>query len=208
MRRKRFLSRIDPRATFVAIDFETANYRLASACAVGLVRVEQLQIVRREACLLRPPSPHFRFTGVHGIDWERVSDALPFAAAWPRLHLLLEGAEFLAAHNAAFDRGVLYACCRAAGLQPPDVPFVCSMRLARRTWGIYPTTLPEVCRFLKLPMEHHNPGADAEACAGIVMSAVRESRHSAGEGADQGFCCQSLIPRALAMDHREARNDD
>ena len=85
MRRNRCLRRIDPRATFVAIDFETANYRLASACAVGLVRVEQLQIVGRETCLLRPPSPHFRFTGVHGIDWEKVSDALPFAAAWPRL---------------------------------------------------------------------------------------------------------------------------
>jgi len=74
------------------------------------------------------------------------------------------------------------------------------MRLARRTWGIYPTTLPEVCRFLKLPVQHHDPGADAEACAGIVMNAVRESRHSAGEGVDQGFCCHSLIPRALAMD--------
>jgi len=101
MRRKRFLS-IDPRATFVAIDFETANYRLASACAVGLVRVEHLEIVGRETCLLRPPSPHFRFTGVHGINWERVSDALPFGAAWPRLYLMLEGAEFLAAHNGGF----------------------------------------------------------------------------------------------------------
>jgi len=53
---------------------------------------------------------------------------------------------------------------------------VCSMRLARRTWGIYPTTLPEVCRFLKLPVQHHDPGADAEACAGIVISAMQERR--------------------------------
>jgi DNA polymerase-3 subunit epsilon len=136
--KSRFLRRIDPRGTFVAIDFETANYRLASACAVGLVRVEHLEIVGRETCLLRPRSPHFRFTGLHGISWERVSNALPFAAAWPRLYLLLEGAEFLAAHNAAFDRGVLYACCRVAGLQPPGLPFACSMRLARRTGGFIP----------------------------------------------------------------------
>jgi hypothetical protein len=47
LRRKRFLSRVDPRATFVAIDFETANCRLASACAVGLARVERLEIVVR-----------------------------------------------------------------------------------------------------------------------------------------------------------------
>ena len=175
MRRKRFPRRMDPQASFVAIDFETANHHLDSACAIGLVRVERLEIVRRETCLLRPPTAHFRFTGVHGIDWERVSAALPFAEAWPRLDLMLAGVEFLAAHNADFDRGVLYACCRTAGLKPPGLPFVCSMRLARRTWGIYPTTLPEVCRFLGLSVWHHNAGADAEACACIVMSAVREN---------------------------------
>src|SRR5438132_8652838 len=117
MRKRRLVRRIDPSAVFVAIDFETANRCLDSACAIGLVRVERLEIVRRETCLLRPPTAHFRFTGVHGIDWDKVSAALPFAEAWPRLELMLAGAEFLAAHNADFDSGVLYACCRAAGLR-------------------------------------------------------------------------------------------
>src|SRR5260370_7845302 len=175
MRRKRFPRRMDPQASFVAIDFETANHHLDSACAIGLVRVERLEIVRRETCLLRPPTAHFRFTGVHGIDWERVSAALPSAEAWRRLDLMLAGVEFLAAHNADFDRGVLYACCRTAGLKPPGLPFVCSMRLARRTWGIYPTTLPEVCRFLKLPVQHHNPRADAESCPAIFLRPIQDT---------------------------------
>jgi DNA polymerase-3 subunit epsilon len=165
---------MDPEAVFVAIDFETANHRLDSACAVGLARVEEGEIVRRESWLLRPPSNYFRFTSVHGLTWESVSGALPFRDVWPEIALILEGAEFLAAHNADFDRGVLHACCRVAGARAPGHPFVCSMRLARRIWGIYPTTLPDVCRFLQLPMRHHDPGADAEACAKIVMRAIQD----------------------------------
>jgi DNA polymerase III subunit epsilon len=171
----RRLKGIDPLASFVAIDFETANRRFDSACAVGLVRVERREMVRRETWLLRPPSNHFRFTRVHGITWERVSGALPFREVWPALAALLAGAEFVAAHNADFDRGVLHACCRAAGVRPPGLPFLCSMRLARRTWGICPTTLPEVCRFLGLPVLHHDAGADAEACAHIVMRALEKT---------------------------------
>jgi DNA polymerase-3 subunit epsilon len=172
-------NRINPEAVFVAIDFETANHRLDSACAVGLVRVERTEIVRRESWLLRPPSNFFRFSSVHGITWEAVSGALTFREVWPALAAMLAGADFVAAHNADFDRGVLHACCRAAGVKPPGLPFVCSMRLARRTWGVYPTTLPDVCRFLQVAVRHHDPGADAEACARIVMRAVRREKTTA-----------------------------
>src|SRR6188472_29341 len=91
---------------FVAIDFETADHGPDSACAVGLVRVEGLRIVRRETLLLRPPRRRFLFSDIHGITWERVADAQTFAEAWPDLVPILDGAVFLAAHNAPFDRRV------------------------------------------------------------------------------------------------------
>src|SRR5260370_4379470 len=106
--------RVDPQAAFVAIDFETANQSPHSACAVALVRVERLIIVGRATCLLRPPGRYFEFTHVHGITWESVQDQPSFAEAWPGLSAILQGAEFLAAHNAPFDRAVLHACCRHA----------------------------------------------------------------------------------------------
>jgi DNA polymerase III epsilon subunit-like protein len=56
--------------TFVAIDFETADYKPDSACAVGLVRVENHQIVERAYTLIRPPRKKFVFTYYHGISWE------------------------------------------------------------------------------------------------------------------------------------------
>jgi DNA polymerase-3 subunit epsilon len=162
-------------ATFVAIDFETADRGWDSACAVALVRVEGSCIVARQPCLLRPPRRRFLFTYVHGLRWEDVAGAPTFAEAWPDLSGLLSGAEFLAAHNASFDRGVLRACCAAAGLAPPELPFTCTMQLARRTWGIRPTRLPDVCARLGLTLRHHDPLSDAEACAHIVIKANRQT---------------------------------
>jgi DNA polymerase-3 subunit epsilon len=156
---------------FVAIDFETADRRLDSACAVGLVRVEDWQIVRAESFLLRPPRRQFFFSYLHGITWNHVKDKASFAEAWPELRGWLDGAEFLAAHNAGFDRSVLRICCEAAGLTPPPLPFECTMRLARRIWGIYPTRLPDVCARLGVPLRHHDPCSDAEACARIFIAA-------------------------------------
>ncbi len=161
-----------PRA-FVAIDFETADSGHDSACAVALVRVEGARIVERERRLIRPPRRHFEFTWVHNITWEQVARERSFGPVWSTLLPVLRGAQFLAAHNASFDRSVLYACCAAAGIAPPAIPFRCTVELARRTWGIYPTKLPDVCRHLHLPLTHHDPMSDAEACANIVIEAYR-----------------------------------
>ena len=167
------LSLPSPDGTFVAIDFETADYGPDSACAVGLVRVEGLKVVHRERLLLRPPRPWVLFTHVHGITWEMVKDAPGFADAWPRLVPLLDGASALVAHNAPFDRRVLSACCAAGGLRVPNLPFLCTVQLARRHWGLKPNDLPSVCRRLGIGLVHHDPGSDAEACARIVIAATQ-----------------------------------
>lgn len=159
--------------TFVALDFETADRGRDSACAVGLVRVEGGCITARVHELIRPPRQVFAFTGVHGISWAQVAKKAAFADVWRRVAPLLEGAEFIAAHNAGFDRSVLGACCALTGLAPPPHRFECTMKLARERWQIRPTTLPDVCRRLGLTLRHHDALSDAEACAGIVLAAGR-----------------------------------
>ena len=158
-------------STFAAIDFETANYSPDSACAIGLVVVKDSRIVRREHYLIRPTDRQFVFTYLHGITWDDVRDAPTFAELWPTLRELITGIDFLAAHNASFDRRVLNSCCEMHRLPQPALPFVCTMRLARAFWSVYPTKLPDVCRHLKIPLKHHQADSDAEACARIVMAA-------------------------------------
>jgi DNA polymerase-3 subunit epsilon len=84
---------------------------------------------------------------------------------------VLDGARYLVAHNAAFDRGVLRACCEASQLPAPRLPFRCTVQIARATWRLFPTRLPDVCRYLGIPLEHHQALSDAEACARIVLAA-------------------------------------
>ena len=100
--------------TFAAIDFETADYGRDSACAVAVVRVEGLAIVDRAYYYIRPPRRQFVFSYLHGISWSDVVDAPTFRQLWPSLQKKLAGVEFLAAHNASFDRSVLRTCCERA----------------------------------------------------------------------------------------------
>jgi DNA polymerase III subunit epsilon len=159
---------------FAAIDFETACHDADSACAVGIVIVEGGEIVTRLYETIRPPTRRFFFTHIHGLGWKDVKDAGPFDAVWESMAPALEGIEFFAAHNAPFDRGVLSACCRTYGLPAPEPEFVCTVQLARAQWDIRPTRLPDVCRYLGIPLRHHEADSDAEACARIVMAAQEE----------------------------------
>jgi DNA polymerase-3 subunit epsilon len=159
---------------FLAIDFETANDAPESACAVGWAFVEEGRVAHTESRLIRPASSAFRFTWVHGITWADVAGAPDFAGLWPDLSRWVERADFLAAHNARFDRRVLDGCCMAHGLAAPATPWVCTVELARALWHLRPARLPDVCRYLAIPLVHHRAESDARACAEIVIAAEED----------------------------------
>ncbi len=157
--------------SFVAIDFETGHKVRDSACAIGVVRVENGEIVARAHRLIRPPQDEVMFSFIHGITWRDVKDQPRFGPVWLDLVHMLDGVDFLAAHNAQFDRGVLVASCQGAGLSAPSLPFVCTVSLARAAWSLRPARLPDVARHLGVPLRHHDPLSDAEVCAQAVMAA-------------------------------------
>ena len=166
---------------FLAIDFETANQRRDSACSIGLVRVEKNEIVHQAVHLIRPPYKDFLFTHIHGIRWKDVADSPDFGVLWQKISPIFEGVDFLAAHNARFDAGVLSACCKKYQMDGPALPFTCTVELARKKWNIYPTKLPDVCRHLNIKLNHHEALSDALACARIVMaSSITSSGASSG----------------------------
>ena len=155
---------------FAAIDFETANYYRHSACAVGLVKVENGEITRQHVSLIKPPERWFKFTYIHGITYRDVSDAPTFDELWPEIQPFFDGIDFLTAHNAPFDRSVLQKTCEYYGITPPDIQFRCTVQLSRKVLGIYPTKLPDVCRALDIRMDnHHEALSDALACAKIML---------------------------------------
>jgi DNA polymerase-3 subunit epsilon len=163
-------------ANFVALDFETANPSPDSACAIGLVSCLGGRIIDRQHFFLRPPTPLFTFSWCHGITWEQVKDKPTFAQVWPQIQRTLDEAEFVAAHNASFDRKVLGACCASIGVAARERQWVCTVRLARATWNLRPTKLSDCASFLKIDLNHHEALSDAEACARIVLAASQAPR--------------------------------
>ena len=164
-------------SNFAAIDFETADAKRDSACALGLVVVRAGRIAERYQSLIRPPRKVFSpiCVGIHGITWELVRDERPFANVWTEAEALLPGLDFLVAHNAPFDNSVLRACCQAAGLRPPELPFRCTVQASRERWRQPHNRLPDVCGLLGIPLtNHHDALCDAEACACIALRALND----------------------------------
>ncbi|TNE38220.1 MAG: exonuclease [Alphaproteobacteria bacterium] len=159
---------------FLAIDFETANHSPDSACAVGLVRVENGEIVHEEVFLIRPPTPEFYFSHIHGLGWEDVALSPDFGSLWPDMAPLFDGIDFLAAHNAGFDKKVLASCCALYDLEMPTPDFTCTVQLARGMWDVRPTKLPNVAYYLGLELNHHDALSDSRACANIVIAAEKD----------------------------------
>ncbi|MHA7282013.1 3'-5' exonuclease [Arthrobacter sp. TMS2-4] len=165
---------------FTAIDFETANSKRGSVCAVGLARVMDGVVVESVSWLIKPPRAVSQFSpinvGVHGIRPADVRTAPGWAESLRRI-MDFSGDNPFVAHNAPFDRSVLRGACAESGLAAPENPFHCSVVLARRLLGLEVNKLPHVAKALGLgTFRHHDAGSDAEICAAAVVAIAR--RHA------------------------------
>lgn len=159
-------------SSFVALDFETSDYSADSACAIGLVRVEKGVIVREYSHLINPPRQRMRFTEIHGITWADVENMPSFGELWPEISPFFERVDFIVAHNAPFDRGVLNACCETYGIAVPPLAFRCTVQVARKHFLIKPAKLSNVCHVLGIELNHHEALSDARACANILIKSL------------------------------------
>lgn len=142
---------------FAAIDFETANRKLTSICAVGVVVVRGGELCDSYYHLVRPEPEYYirQFTAIHGISYEDTMSEPNFAYVWEELREKIDNLP-LVAHNKAFDENVLRATCRMYGIDMPDVPFYCTLQQARRViprGSIENYRLPTVCAYLGVPLE-------------------------------------------------------
>lgn len=156
----------------VALDFETADFGADSACALGMARIREGVVVDTFYHLIRPPRRRIHFTEIHGITWSMVKNCPSFADLWPQCSAFLAGADYFIAHNASFDRRVLYGCCRAAGVEPPLTPFLCTVKGSRRGLKLPHNRLNDVCTHLNIKLAHHNAASDALASARIYIHLV------------------------------------
>ena len=168
---------------FTAIDFETANSHSASACAVGLVKVQGGKVVAEANWFIRPPLGYDEFSEwnirIHGITPAMVETAPLWRDQLDDLLAFTDG-DTLVAHNAGFDMGVIRAASAASQLECPSLSYLCSLQVARKTYHLDSYRLPVAAMAAGFEdFEHHNALADAQACAAIIVHAAK--RHDAAD---------------------------
>ena len=175
---------------FVSIDFETAKYSRESACSVGLVKFIDGKAADTYYSLIRPPNLYIRpdFTEIHGLTVEDVKDAPTFADLWDSVIMPFirrgisasgpgggSGYFPLAAHNAPFDMGVLWAVLEWYDLAVPDLSYFCTRSLARHTWpGLESYSLTSLAEKFGIVYEAHNALDDAMTCGKLVQMSAEK----------------------------------
>lgn len=126
---------------FTAIDFETANGKRNSACALGLVRVENGKIVFSKEWLISPPEMYFHpiNVSIHGITEDDVKNEPNFNYIWKKIEAYIEN-QMVIAHNASFDLSVLRACLDTYGIRNPNAEYLCTCKLVEIFGQVCPIT--------------------------------------------------------------------
>ncbi len=159
---------------FVAIDFETANNNLNSACSIGIAAVKDMEIVSKEYYLIKPPTDKFDSGNVkiHGITYDMVKNEDQFPAIWKKIEHYFDNV--MVAHNAQFDFSVLKCLIDTYNIEPFDCMYIDSRTISSRICECG-TSLEEVLKFLDISINnHHNALDDAEACANILIAVINK----------------------------------
>lgn len=162
---------------WAALDFETATYSRASACALGVVIVEDGRELHRQAWLIRPPGNTYQAgnVAIHGIRPSDTEHAPEFPHVWAEaMHVV--GDRTVVAHNASFDIGVIRRACEEYQLDAPDLRYLCTVALSRRTWPqLSAHKLPIVADHVGAQLDHHDALSDAAACSTILRACIDEA---------------------------------
>jgi len=153
---------------FVAIDFETANPKRVSACAIGFAYVSNGEVVETKGYLVKPIGGHAPFQSkIHGITEEQTIDKLEFGDLYPEIRDLL--ARPLVAHS-LFDKQVLNALAEHFSL-PLSFDYTDTSALAKqRLPDLKNHKLKTLVRHFQLPpFKHHDAAEDAVACAKVYL---------------------------------------
>lgn len=158
----------------VALDFETANASLASACSLGISIYEDGEILDSFEWYLKPHQRYFYFTNshIHGIYEEDVINEKEFVYYYDELAKIVKDS-VLIAHNANFDICVLNALCDTYGLDRFKNNYLDTVKIARIVYPeLYNHKLDTVAKYLDFNFKHHNAKSDSYACLMILLKSM------------------------------------
>lgn len=160
------------------IDFETANRHSASACSIGMMVVENGEVLHEAVYLIRPHVKYAYFDemniSIHGIRYDDVENEPEFDQIYPYLKPWFEDS-ILMAHNASFDMSVLNSLFKLYHIEFKTLKYIDSLEIARK---VYPFLrnhkLNTVCEHLEVELNHHEALSDAKGSCLIALNTMAQ----------------------------------
>jgi DNA polymerase III subunit epsilon len=163
---------------FTVIDFETANHKRESICAIGIAVVENGKVTKAIEKLVKPTPNYYHsiHTSIHGITAGKTNNKPDFKAIWKEIKPYLHNKKIIA-HSAGFDISALKSALDVYNIKHPKIQYYCSCEISKRTFGdLENHQLPTVCEHLGIKLNHHNAKSDAVAAAKIVLGACKANK--------------------------------
>ena len=157
---------------WIAFDVETPNFANDRMSAIGVVVLEDGEIVDRFYSLVNPEERFDSFNiSLTGITPFMVRNSPTFPKLWTRLEPVFASG-ILVAHNAPFDLGVLNKCLRDYGIAwKSEAQYACTCQIGRRLYPELPNhRLDTMAERFSFPLDHHNAMSDALVCARLLQT--------------------------------------
>lgn len=162
---------------YYSLDVETANSDAGSICQIGIGVFENGELTGTWKSLV-DPEDYFSYFNirVHGIEPGRVAGSPKFYQLYPFLRKTFE--HNIVVHHMPFDRVAFDNAYRKYRLEPFNVHWLDSARVARQTWKQFSKSgygLASLAAFLGIEFKHHDALEDSVTCGKIVAEACRET---------------------------------
>lgn len=188
---------------FIAIDFETANFKRQSVCSVGLAIVENFEVVKTINKLIKPIPNYYENINmsIHGISPKMTESQPTFGVLWNEIKPYIDSHK-LVAHNASFDFSALRYVLDAYHIDYPSLYYYCSMQLSKRVFpGLVNYQLPTICKYLGISnLIHHDAESDALACANVMIEICKSQNADSLDNLEQvlGFSKGEIYPNSYS----------
>ena len=118
---------------FFALDVETANVDHSSICQIGIVQIENGEIIDKWKALINPETYFDSFNvSIHGICEEDVRNAPTFDKIYPELCTRISNQ--IVVHHTGFDKIAINRACMEYNLSLINVKWLDSAKIVRRTY--------------------------------------------------------------------------
>ena len=143
---------------FYSLDVETANPDQSTICQIGVGVFEDGELIDTWKSYIDPQDYfHWRFIDIHGITPKMVKKKPTFPKVYPFLRQMFENN--IVVHHSPFDRVAFRKVFEKYELEPFEVNWLDSVRVARHTWKEFADggyNLAHVAYRLGIEFKHHD----------------------------------------------------